>query len=110
MIDWSRVNELRDEVGADDFDEVVELFLSEVEEVLSRLRNGPVAAELEQDLHFLKGSALSLGFTSFSRLCQEGEHQSASGRAASVDVAEILRDFDTSKATFLSNLPRHLTV
>ena len=34
MIDWSRVNELRDEVGAEDFEEVVELFLEEVEEVI----------------------------------------------------------------------------
>ena len=29
MIDWARVSELRDEVGAEDFDEVVELFLEE---------------------------------------------------------------------------------
>ena len=28
MIDWDRVSELRDEVGADDFDEVVDLLLS----------------------------------------------------------------------------------
>ena len=32
MIDWSRVEELRDKIGAEDFDEVVELFLSEVED------------------------------------------------------------------------------
>ena len=30
MIDWQRVNELRDEVGAEDFEEVVDLFLEEV--------------------------------------------------------------------------------
>lgn len=110
MIDWSRVNELRDEVGADDFGEVVELFLAEVEEVLLRLGNGPAGTDLGQDLHFLKGSALSLGFTSFSKLCQEGESQSANGGATTVDVAEILRDFELSKATFLSELPKHATV
>lgn len=31
MIDWTRVDELRDEIGTDCFDEVVELFIEEVE-------------------------------------------------------------------------------
>ena len=39
MIDWARVSELRDEVGAEDFDEVVELFLEEVEEAIAALRD-----------------------------------------------------------------------
>ena len=38
MIDWTRVSELRDEVGAEDFDEVVELFLEEVDEAIKILR------------------------------------------------------------------------
>ena len=37
MIDWARVSELRDEVGAEDFDEVVELFLEEVDEAIAAL-------------------------------------------------------------------------
>ncbi|WP_442970022.1 hypothetical protein [Roseovarius sp. ZX-A-9] len=40
MIDWSRVAELRSEIGAEDFDEVVELFLEEVEAEISVLRAG----------------------------------------------------------------------
>ena len=32
MIDWSKVKKLRNEIDVDDFDEVVELFLSEVED------------------------------------------------------------------------------
>ena len=39
MIDWARVSELRDEVGAEDFDEVVELFLEEVDEAIAALRD-----------------------------------------------------------------------
>ena len=31
MIDWTRVSELRDEIGAEDFGDVVEIFLEEVE-------------------------------------------------------------------------------
>jgi len=109
MIQWSRVNELREEVGAEDFDEVVDLFLEEVEEVIGRLRRGSDPARLEQDLHFLKGSALSLGFSAFSDLCQNGERKSASGQAASVDVAEIVAGFDQSKSLFVAELPRQLT-
>ena len=36
MITWSRVDELADEIGADDFAEVVALFLDEVEGELDR--------------------------------------------------------------------------
>ena len=62
---------LRDEVGAEDFDEVLELFLEEVEETLGHL--GDAGRSIEHDLHFLKGSALNLGFTETARLCIEGE-------------------------------------
>ena len=37
MIDWTRVEELRNEIGPEDFAEVAELFLMEVEDTLSRL-------------------------------------------------------------------------
>lgn len=107
MIHWSRVNELRDEVGAEDFGEVVELFLEEVEEVIARLGPGSDSAQLEQDLHFLKGSALSLGFSAFSALCQEGERKSALGRADDVDLSEIIDAFEQSKSIFVAHLPEH---
>ena len=110
MIHWSRVNELREEVGAEDFDEVVDLFLEEVEEVISRLRQSPDRGHLEQDLHFLKGSALSLGFQGFSALCEVGERESAQGRADDVDVSAILDGFDQSKAEFITQLPQKIGV
>lgn len=105
MIDWSRVKELCDEVGSEDFDEVVELFLDEVEEVIARLRTAPDMSQLEQDLHFLKGSALSLGFASFSDLCQNGERVSADGQADQVNITEIISEFERSKIGFLADLP-----
>lgn len=100
MIDWERVNTLRDEVGAEDFDEVVELFLDEVEEVITRLHAAPDLTTLEEDLHFLKGSALGLGFKAFSALCQVGETLSANGQAETVDLPEILKTYAESKRTF----------
>lgn len=108
MIDWSRVDELCEEVGPEDFDEVVELFLEEVEEVIARMRSAPDLTQLEQDLHFLKGSALSLGFAAFSDLCQDGERLSAEGQAEAVDVAAIVAEYERSKTAFLAELPTRL--
>jgi HPt (histidine-containing phosphotransfer) domain-containing protein len=104
MIDWLRVKELREEVGEEDFDEVVELFLEEVEGVIGKLRTGDRSA-LEQDLHFLKGSAMNLGFDDFSALCMKGERDSAAGAAASVDLDAVFVSYEQSKAEFLAKLP-----
>lgn len=105
MIDWPRVKELRDEIGPDDFTEVVELFLEEVEEIIQKLR-GNDRSQLEQDLHFLKGCALNLGFERFAELCLQGERQSAEGQAEQVDLPAVLDAFETSKQSFLSELPK----
>lgn len=35
MLDWNRINELRGEVGDDEFQLILELFLDEVEGVIS---------------------------------------------------------------------------
>lgn len=104
MIDWSRVNELRDEVGEEDFDEVVTLFLDEVAEVIARLRAATDGDSLEADLHFLKGCTMNLGFAHVSDLCHAGERMAASGRAAEVDVPAIVAGFETSQAVFQSDL------
>lgn len=108
MIDWQRVTVLRDEVGQEDFDEVVELFLEEVEEVIERLRKAERSSTLEEDLHFLKGSALNLGFASFSEKCERGESLSANGKENLVDVPDILSDFDVSKRLFMTDLSKAL--
>lgn len=100
MIDWNRVTELRDEVGAEDFGEVVELFLEEVDEVIERLEATGDRTKLEEDLHFLKGSSMNLGFASFSSLCQSGETASANGASDTVDLSAILASYKASRAEF----------
>jgi HPt (histidine-containing phosphotransfer) domain-containing protein len=105
MIKWSRVAELRDEIGEEDFADVIDLFIDEVEEVVNRLRLTLSLPDLEQDLHFLKGSALCLGFERFSDLCQDGERRAAAGDAANVDLPEILDAYEQSKIQFLTELP-----
>lgn len=103
MIDWNRVAALREEVGTEDFDEVVDLFLQEVDEeieTLAQTREG-----LAEKLHFLKGSALSLGFSEFSSLCQSGETSLSADPAAHVDLHGIRAMYQSSRTAFLSDLP-----
>jgi len=106
MIDWQRVNTLREEIGDDDFEEVVPLFLEEVSEITDSLRDAPDLSRLEHDLHALKGSALNLGFAEFSTLCHEGEAMAAAGNAEDVDVQAILKSFDASRDAFTAGLSR----
>ncbi|CUH64950.1 TMAO reductase sytem sensor TorS [Thalassovita gelatinovora] len=106
MIDWKRVAELRDEIGTDDFDEVVELFLDEVHGVIENLRHNPNPDDLESDLHFLKGSALNLGFSDFSEKCHSAERHVANEQRDLVEMQALLICFDQSLTEFLDELPR----
>lgn len=102
MIDWDRVETLRQEIGTADFAEVVALFLEESDEVAARLTDGP---SLRADLHFLKGSALNLGFRALSLRCGQGEDalRDASG---SVDPAPIVALYHESRRAFVQALER----
>ena len=102
MIDWTRVRELKDEIGEEDFGEVAEMFIAEVEEVIDRLKTAPDPARFEEDLHFIKSSALNLGFSDLSALCQAGERQAATGDANGVDLAPVFASYAASKAAFLA--------
>lgn len=104
MIDWSRVEELRDEIGAEDFAEVVEIFLEEVEEVIVVIAGDVAVSNIEAHLHFLKGSALNLGFRDFSELCQSGESAAARGDFAVIDLGAVVDSYEQSKAVFLAQL------
>ena len=95
MINWSKANELRDDIGADDFEEIIEVFLQEVEEELAVLQNKS-GDELAASMHFLKGSALNLGFEEFADKCRQGERD-----ATQVEIPALLSCYDTSKKQFL---------
>lgn len=103
MIDWQRVEDLKQEIGAEDFGEVVALFLEEADEVVARLLTAKTAKALENDLHFLKGSALNLGFTDLAQICQLGERRAAAG-GTDIDVAEVQSVYATSRTAFLGKL------
>ena len=99
MIAWDRVKELRVEIGADDFAEVAAMFLEEADEAVARLLPGLSAKAMEADLHFLKGAALTLGFTALSGICQDGERRAASGDTT-VDLSVVRETYFASKAAF----------
>ncbi len=100
MIDLDRVQQLRDEIGEEDFREVADLFLAEIDEVVARLESAPDPATYEADLHFIKSSSLNLGFRKLSELCQHGERAAADGDGASIALAPILSAYRDSKAAF----------
>lgn len=104
MIDWDRVATLRAEIGEEDFEEVVPLFLEEVSDITTALESEVDLAALEGNLHCLKGSAMNLGFFEFSNLCHKGEALASKGSAAEVDVPAILDCYAQSKAVFLDGL------
>ena len=106
MLDWERVKELHDEIGDAEFDEVVELFLDEVEEVLMRLHGHPEPSRLEEDMHFLKGCAWNLGFRRLGALCADAEQAATEGRAADIDIAAVLGAYSDSKQPFIEGISR----
>ena len=89
MIDWTRVSDFREEVGAEDFDEVAELFLEEVAQAMANVRPDVLVTTLESELHSIKGSALNLGFQALAEQCRLGE-KAAAGGLIPTDVLAIL--------------------
>ena len=102
MINWDRVIELREEVGSEDFLEVVDLFLEEVDDVIERLQETDCSSEIEAQLHFLKGSALNLGFRALGELCSAGERLARDGRLGEFDLGDIFGVYGLSMAEFLA--------
>lgn len=105
VVDWDRVNELRQEIGSEDFNEVLQLFLDEADEVIARLGAAEDAAALESDLHCLKGSALNLGLKDLAGICQEGERRAAAGSVA-VSVADVASCYHLSREMLVQGLAR----
>lgn len=101
MIDWDRVSELQEEVGKDDFDEIVTLFLEEVDEATAGLAS---VGDLAEAMHFLKGCALNLGFRELAELCAAGELQAKDGQGHLIDTHKVVEVYKSSRATFLAEL------
>lgn len=104
MINQTRLETLKEEIGEDDFAEVLEMFIEEVEDVIGRLKTDPDPAEFEADLHFLKSSALNLGFDAMSQICGTGEKEAAQGHFDPAGLTQVFETFAASKSE-LQSLP-----
>ena len=90
MIDWIRIDELRDEVG---------------QEALENLQRADTVITLLDQLHFLQGSALNLGFSNFAAICRNEENSLQKDPSHKVEIDKIYGAFSSSKQQFYeSNL------
>lgn len=96
MLNQSRIDELKAEVGEDDFAEVVELFCEEMDEVFDDIAHAN-PTKLRECLHFLKGSALNVGLETVGNLCINAENTLASNEEAAVDLDELRSIYEQSK-------------
>lgn len=94
-MDWARMEELRSEVGAEALDEIVDMFVMEMSELIEKLKTAPDPDMLEADLHFLRGSALNLGFDPLADACHAAEALLRQGDAARVDLRAVIDTYDS---------------
>ncbi len=111
MIDWQQVRQLQEDVGKEEMTEVVELFLSEVDEAMETLTVN--YADMPPDersaaFHFLKGCAANLGFETFGNRCAEGESVTKSGAKPSFTISDLMGIYTKSKQAFSDNFNSQL--
>ena len=104
MIDWDRIRALRVDIGAEAFEEVLDLFLEEVESGLAELDDDMAEAQRRERLHFVAGSALNLGFAALAVLCQSAERG-----GKSVSAGEIQACYAQCRAELLANIGPEIT-
>lgn len=82
-VDWDRLNELRSDIGEEDFADVACLFVAELQETLDGLAPDTAKAA---DFHFLRGSAANLGFVTLVAACTAAEVACNAGNLPDVDA------------------------
>lgn len=102
MIDWNRLNELRNDIGEADFADVAQLFLTEMRERLMTLAADPALAHAE-DFHFLRGSAANLGLSDLVAACNAGEAACRAGHPP--DLAAVADAFAAAMIAIATAIP-----
>jgi len=100
MIDWQRIAQLENDLGADELPELITLFLNEVGGAVSAMDK-----PTEDDLHFLRGSASTLGFRDLARLAGLGEEALRQDGAVVVDCISIRTAFTAESSELLLKYP-----
>jgi histidine phosphotransfer protein HptB len=102
LIDWDRLMSLRDDIGEEDFADVVLVFFTEMEAKLAELSED--AGRVDADaFHFLRGGAANLGFVVMAAACAEAEAACRAGRRP--DLPAVTGAFLASLAEVRPRLP-----
>lgn len=102
MIDWEQVAELQDQMGNADMVEIITLFEKEVECITTQLGAGPEGRNLEEDFHYLKGAALTMGFAQFADTCAATEALARCGSVEPASIDAVLLSYHQSITEFKS--------
>lgn len=112
MIDWAQLRQLQDDIGKDEMDDVVELFLCEVDEALATFEDDYEEMSLEDrsaSFHFLKGCAANLGFKDFGHLCSEAEQDTKNGKDPTFQISDLVSLYAQSTQAFKEGYETHLS-
>ena len=96
MIDWDRIAELQEEVGEEDFAEVLDMFFSEVEDALNGLSDASPEG-WASGLHFLKGAALNIGMEALSTQCRDAEIALKTDPGAQIEATALRATLQASQ-------------
>ena len=100
MINWARATELYNDFGADGIEEVLVVFLAEVEEGIQRLDAANTDDALQSEFHFLKGAALNMGFDEIAALCEHGEQLACAGHDSTAEKVRVISLLPNTCAEF----------
>ena len=110
MIYWKQVKELESEIGVEDFGDIVEVFIEEVDEAVAALDGATLSGDdLASAMHFLKGSSANLGFSELAEYCSVSETKAQSGADDQVDLEKVVALYEASKAEFISEARNHIS-
>ncbi|MBT0957679.1 Hpt domain-containing protein [Alphaproteobacteria bacterium KMM 3653] len=85
MADWDQLKDLQEMLGTEDCLVLVDMFEAEAKPVLGQFHKGDTLNSPDQDLHFIKGSALNLGLNKLADACAELENTVATGAKVNAD-------------------------
>lgn len=73
MIDWQRIEELKEDFGPDGLEDLLPVFVEEIQTAIAELSSDCGNQDIAAKAHFIKGSAANLGLTELTKLCAEIE-------------------------------------
>lgn len=88
LVDWDRLEALREDIGEEDFADVACVFVSEIDAKLEALAASGTTVTAD-DFHFLKGSAANLGFVAMARACEAAEVACRNGTPPALDAVTL---------------------